>query len=82
MATTRKILPTIDRDTGIFGAASINTAAGAANDQVSQAELEQLDSSAGSYERIRRIRSNLRRSDIWFAVGIYAVLAVSAYFII
>jgi len=81
MASSRKILPAIDRDAELFGATEIPTGASAANDPLSRTEIRQLDSSAGSYERIRRIRQNLRGSDIWIAVGIYLALAVAAFVI-
>ena len=82
MASSQKTLPAIDRDAEILGATELPTGISAANDPLSRTEVRQLDSSAGSYERIQRIRQNLRSSDIWIAVGIYLAFAVIAFVVI
>lgn len=82
MATSRKPQLAIDRDAELLGATEIPTGNSAANDPLSQTEIRHLDSSAGSYDRIRQIRQDLRGSDIWIAVGIYFAIAVIAFVII
>ena len=54
----------------------------AANDQQIPTEIEQLDSSAGSYERICEIRNQLRRSDIWIAITVYLAFVMVANLIL
>ena len=46
----------------------------AANDGLSRIEMENLESSAGAYLRITKIRSKLHQSDIWIAIAVYSVL--------
>lgn len=82
MASNRNFWAATDKDSESFRTAEIPCRAGAANDPLSQSEIEQLDSSAGSYERIRQIRRKLRRSDMWIAVGAYLALAFIAFVVI
>ena len=51
----------------------------AENDSLNTIEIEKLESSAGNYERIFKIRERLHQSDVWIGIAMYAMLAGIAF---
>lgn len=79
MGSSRHTQPGANRNAEAFDVPVFSSDDVAANDRFNRTEIEQLNTSAGCYERVHQIRRNLRRSDIWIAIGVYLALASLAF---